>query len=211
TDLGNGDLGNGDTGNGDTEPGNEDSGNKGTDVEQQSSSTANTNTISGFDPKMPSVFSAKKQTAKKLPLTFTRKRVTYQQIKSTQKAVKVVAVHDKARKVKIPAYITWKGTRYKVVEIGKNAFLGCKKLSKVTIGKQVTVIGAKAFYGCNKLRSVIFQGKKLNKIQKKAFAKTHAKIRFKMPRKKQKKYIRLLKKSRYAKVSAHLQKKCGLY
>lgn len=211
TDLGNGDLGNGDSGNGDTEPGNEDSGNKDTDVEQQSSSTANTNTISGSDPKMPSVFSAKKQTAKKLPLTFIRKRVTYQQVKSTQKAVKVVAVHDKARKVKIPAYITWKGIRYKVVEIGKNAFLGCKKLSKVTIGKQVTVIGAKAFYGCNKLRSVIFQGKKLNKIQKKAFAKTHAKIRFTIPWKKHKKYIRLLKKSRYAKVSAHLQKKCDLY
>ena len=44
------------------------------------------------------------------------------------------------------------GETYKVVSIAPNAFKGIKKLTKVTIGKNVKMIGAKAFYGCKALK-----------------------------------------------------------
>lgn len=55
-----------------------------------------------------------------------------------------------------------------VTKIGKKAFYGCKNLSKVTIGTNVKDIGESAFYGCKKLSKVTI-GKKVTKIGKKAF------------------------------------------
>ena len=53
------------------------------------------------------------------------------------------------------------GVTYKVTAIEKKAFSGCKKLNKVTIGKNVAKIGAKAFYGCSKLKTLIIKSTKM--------------------------------------------------
>lgn len=173
--------------------------------EQQRSSVSNTNDSSDSATKISSLFSSKKRAEKKTSVKFTKGYMTYQQIKAGKNTVKLTAVHVKARKVKIPANVTWRGTRYKVIEIGKKAFRGCNKVRKVIIGKQVTNIGTKAFYGCKKLRLVVFRGKKLSIIHKKAFGKTHRKIRFSVPAKRERKYIRLLKKSNVSKATIRLQ------
>lgn len=55
--------------------------------------------------------------------------------------------------------------------IGKKAFNKCKKLKKVTIGKNVKTIKAKAFANSKKLKTVIIKGKKLKKVEKNAFNK----------------------------------------
>ncbi len=59
-----------------------------------------------------------------------------------------------ASKVTIPATITIDNQTYKVTTIAKNAFSGCKKLSKVTIPNGIITIGANAFKGCVKLTTI---------------------------------------------------------
>ena len=52
--------------------------------------------------------------------------------------------------------------------IGANAFYGCKKLTTVTIGKNVTKIGDKAFYKCTKLKKITIPSN-VSSIGKQAF------------------------------------------
>ena len=56
-----------------------------------------------------------------------------------------------AKTLSIPATIKISGTTLKVTSIGKNAFKGCGKLTKIVIGKNVTSIGTNAFFGCKSL------------------------------------------------------------
>ena len=67
----------------------------------------------------------------------------------------VIGPKSKAEKaLSIPATIKISGITLKVTSIGKNAFKGCGKLSKIVIGKNVTSIGTTAFYGCKALTKV---------------------------------------------------------
>ncbi len=70
---------------------------------------------------------------------------------------------------KVPATVTINGKSYKVTKIAANAFKGKKKLTKVTIGKNVTTIGKKAFLNCTKLKTVTFKTTKLKSIGAQAF------------------------------------------
>jgi len=112
---------------------------------------------------------------------------------------------------------------YKVTTIADNAFSGNKKLTKITIGNNITKIGSKAFYKCTNLKSVVI-GKKVQSIGKSAFAgckklskvtvkstvfKTVGKSAFKgirknakilLPKKKFKAYKKLISKSKPSKV-----------
>ncbi len=45
-----------------------------------------------------------------------------------------------------------------VISIGNYAFIGCTRLTNVTIGTSVTILGWGAFYYCSSLTSVYFQG-----------------------------------------------------
>ncbi len=126
---------------------------------------------------------------------FSRGALTYQVLSSAKKTVKVIAADGRAKRIRIPSSVTWKGTRYSVVEIHKKAFYRCKVLKHVKVGKRIQRIGKQAFYPCKKLRTVVLQGGKIQKIQKNAFAEKNGIIRFSMPAKYQKKYLRLLKKS----------------
>lgn len=105
-----------------------------------------------------------------------------------------------------------------VKTIGAQAFYGCQKLKTVTIGKNVTSIGNKAFYKCSALKKVtipakvskigkqaFYQCKKLSHITlnttkltkqnvgSKAFKKTAANVRIKVPAEKLAAYKKLLK------------------
>ena len=85
------------------------------------------------------------------------------------KNVEFMGTYNENRKsIVIPAAIKADGFTYKVTSIRENAVEGLKKLTKVTIGKNVTKIGEKAFYGCKKLSKVTI-GKKVTKIGKRAF------------------------------------------
>ena len=54
--------------------------------------------------------------------------------------------------------------------IGKNAFKGCKKITKVTVnGDAIEVIGEGAFQNCKKLKNFTV-GKKVKQIGKNAFS-----------------------------------------
>lgn len=150
------------------------------------------------------IFAVKGDSEKKTNMKFTKGKLTYQRNSSKKKTVKVIAVNTKAKQIKIPNRVTWKGNSYQVTEIAVKAFKGCNKLTKVTIGKQVTKIGRKAFYQCKKLKQVIFQGKGIRQIQKNAFAKTNSNITFMTSEKYWKKYIRLLKKSGFKKSNRHM-------
>ena len=55
----------------------------------------------------------------------------------------------------IVASITYKGSTYEVLEIGNEAFSGCKSLTSVTISNSVTSIGGYAFSDCENLNSVV--------------------------------------------------------
>lgn len=58
----------------------------------------------------------------------------------------------------------------KIKTIGKEAFSGCKKLKKVTLGKNVTSIDSRAFYNCGRLTAITVPSK-VKKIGKEAFAR----------------------------------------
>ncbi len=76
---------------------------------------------------------------------------------------------SKTATVTIPDTITIDGITYKVTSIAKDAFKNDKKLTKVTVGKNVETIGASAFSGCKKLKTVKL-GKNLVTIGDKAFS-----------------------------------------
>ena len=84
----------------------------------------------------------------------------------------------KSRKqVTIPASVVFCQKRYKVTSIDAKACAGDTKLTRVTIGKNVTWIGKRAFWKCKKLKKVIYKGKKIRKknIGKQAFSGTKIK------------------------------------
>ena len=87
------------------------------------------------------------------------------------------------------------GQKAKVTGIEKNAFLGCKKLKKVVIGKNVTTIRANAFKKCKKLKTIIVKSKKLQKLDKAAFKGVFSKTVIKVPADQYKKYKKLFRKS----------------
>nr|MBQ8252990.1 leucine-rich repeat protein [Lachnospiraceae bacterium] len=81
-----------------------------------------------------------------------------------------------------------------VTKIGKNAFYGCKKLKSITIPSKVTSIGKKAFYNCKALKKVTIKSKKLKSVGSSAFKKIKKNATIKVPKSKLKAYKKLLKK-----------------
>lgn len=104
------------------------------------------------------------------------------------------AVKNKAS-VSVPANVKIGGGAYKVTKIANNAFKNCKKLKKVTIGKNVTSIGKNTFLGCKKLAKVTVKTSGLKSIGKNAFKGTSKKLTVKVPKKMVKKYTAKMKKA----------------
>lgn len=101
------------------------------------------------------------------------------------------------KKLTIGATVKFSDKKFKITAISNNAFAKCKKLKKVTIGKNVKKIGKNAFYGCKKLKTVVVKSTKLTakKIGKNAFAKTAKKAKLTAPKKKLSSYKKAFKKA----------------
>lgn len=104
----------------------------------------------------------------------TKTKASYKvlSIKASSMTVEYLKPTDKkVKNVSIKATVTYKNKKYKVVKVADKAFMNCKKLKKVTIGKNVKTIGKKAFANCKALKTVqIPKGLKKSKIAKDAFA-----------------------------------------
>ncbi len=115
--------------------------------------------------------------------TYTKAGITFKVTSASKKTVSVSKVKSSKKSITVPATVTIKGVKCKVVQIDNKAFEGLKKLTSVVIGKNVTKIGKKAFAGCQKLGKVTFKGTGIKVIQKDAFKKTASKVTVKVPKK----------------------------
>ena len=82
------------------------------------------------------------------------------------------AVKTKSTSISIPATVKVKknGTTHicKVTSVSAKAFTKCKKLKKVTIGKNVKTIGKEAFKNCKALKKITIKSKVLKSVGKNA-------------------------------------------
>ena len=134
------------------------------------------------------------------PSDIKQGKIIYRFTDASQKAVMVFKVQDKKiSKIVIPASIKIDGKTYRVVQIASGSFENCTKLSKVTIGKNITVIDKNAFRNCKKIKKIVLKGTKLSKIKKGAFQKTADNLTVQVPKslkgKKRAKLLSILKKS----------------
>ena len=141
----------------------------------------------------------KKKPAAKGTTLKDSKGATYKVTSAKVKNPTVTYVKPKknVKKVSIPATITVKGVKYQVTAVSKDAFKNNKKVTQVTIDKNVKNIGKNAFYGCKNLKKVIIKTTKLTKktVGKNAFKGIHKKATIKVPKKKLNAYKKLLKNS----------------
>ena len=98
------------------------------------------------------------------------------------------------KSIVIPATVKYNGKTYKVTKVSDNSGTVYANVKKITFGKNITTIGKNSFH-CPKLTKIIFKGKVLKKIKKKAILDVKKKVKVKAPKKVKKKYIKLLKKS----------------
>lgn len=129
--------------------------------------------------------------------TTVLKGVTYKVTKSdaANGTVSVSKADKSVKKVTIPSTVKIGEVTFKVTAVNAKVFAGCKKLTSVTVGANVTSIGKQAFSKCAKLKKVIFKGTKAPKIGAKAFQKTAKKCVVTTPKKMAKKQLTKLKTS----------------
>lgn len=156
-----------------------------------------TNPSNPSNPTKPT--NNKKKPAAKGKTLKDSKGATYKVTGAKVKNPTVTYVKPKknVKKVSIPATITVKGIKYQVTAVSKDAFKNNKKVTQVTIDKNVNNIGKNAFYGCKNLKKVIIKTTKLTKktVGKNAFKGIHKKATIKVPKKKLNAYKKLLKNS----------------
>ena len=98
----------------------------------------------------------------------------------------------KATKVTIPATVKIGGKTFKVTAIAAGALKNKKKLTAVTIGKNVTTIGANAFFGCRKLGTITIQSTKLRSVGKNAYKGIKEAVKIKVPKTKENRVVKLM-------------------
>lgn len=97
------------------------------------------------------------------------KAAKVQVISTSKKTVAYKApVNKKAKTVSIPATVKIRGKKYKVTQIAEGAFKNNKKVTKVTIGSNVSKISKNAFNGAIKLKTVTM-GQNVTEIGANAF------------------------------------------
>ncbi|MCR4692188.1 MAG: leucine-rich repeat domain-containing protein [Lachnospiraceae bacterium] len=109
----------------------------------------------------------------------------------------VGSTKKKAKTVKIPDEVTFDGVTYKVTTIKAGALKGNKKLTKVTIGRNVKTIEKNAFSGCTKLGKITIYGDNLKSVKANAFKGIKANAKFTiwcMEKKKYDKVVKMIKK-----------------
>lgn len=89
------------------------------------------------------------------------------------------AVKTKATSITIPSTVKikvqGKSVTYKVTGVSAKAFTKCRKLKKVTIGKNIKSIGKEAFKNCKSLKKITVKSKVLKSVGKNAIKGIHKK------------------------------------
>lgn len=85
-------------------------------------------------------------------------------------------INTKATSVTIPHTISIGGISYKVTAIGNDALKENKKLTKVTIGKNIATIGKNAFKNCSALKNIVVKTDKLKTVGSNALTGTNKKL-----------------------------------
>ena len=120
--------------------------------------------------------------------------------KITGGTVEYVAPYDKNTKlISATENVKLAGVKFKVTSIAPNCAKGCKKLTKVVIGKNVNVIGKNAFNGCTMLKTITIKSTSLKKVGAGAFKGINKKATISVPKAKKKAYVKLLKNKGQAK------------
>lgn len=86
------------------------------------------------------------------------------------------------------------GVTYKVTSVADRAFRNNKKVTNLTVGKNVTKIGKNAFSGCKNLKTLTIRSTKLTKkgLAGSSFKGISKKTMVKVPKNKLKAYKKLL-------------------
>ena len=113
---------------------------------------------------------------------------------SSGKAIVTGPSKKTAKTLSIPDQVNVGGWIYPVTEIRASAFKNMKKLTSVTIGKNVKTIGKNAFSGCSKLKKITLKTTALKKVGSAAFKGIAKSAVFTCPAKKLTSYKKLLKK-----------------
>ncbi len=113
-----------------------------------------------------------------------------------------------AAKLTVKDTVSANGKTYKVTEIKARACRGMKKLTTVTIGKNVTKIGKSAFEKCAKLKKITIKNAKMKKagFGANCFKGINAKAAFKVPKKVLKNYTAWIKSKGKAPKTATVKK-----
>lgn len=103
--------------------------------------------------------------------------------------VSVLKVNTKTKKsYTIPNTVKINGNTCNVTSISSNAFSGCTKATKITVGKNVQKIGSKAFYNCKNLKTMTINSTKIKSVGKNALKNVYSKAKIKVPSSKVKSY-----------------------
>ena len=113
-----------------------------------------------------------------------------------------------ATKLTVKDTVSANGKTYKVTEIKAKACKGMKKLTTVTIGKNVTKIGKSAFEKCAKLKKITIKNAKMKKagFGSNCFKGIYAKASFKVPKAALKNYASWIKSRGKAPKTATVKK-----
>jgi hypothetical protein len=114
---------------------------------------------------------------------------------STGKVTLLKPVSKNIKSATVAAQVYYDGVTFQVTAISPKAFMGCSKLTRVTIGKNVKTIGKKAFYKDKKLANVYVKSQKLKTVGKKALNGVKKTIYIKIPDSKYRTYKKKIEKS----------------
>lgn len=100
---------------------------------------------------------------------FTHRGLVYQVVSTKKGRCQVCCIsvkNKKCKKVNIPDSITYQKQKYSVTSIARKCFANCKKLKKVTLGKNVKKVNAGAFQGCKKIKEIYINSTKASRVKK---------------------------------------------
>ena len=144
------------------------------------------------------------QQEEKLPdvgMVYKTKTLEYRILTSGAASKTVIvqkSLKKSSKKISIPSVVNIGGYDYKVTEIKAKVFRNHKKATQVTIGANVQKIGKEAFLGCKNVKKVTIASKNLKSIGKKAFSGIKKNAVITVPKKKYSKYKSYLKKAKTA-------------
>ncbi len=138
------------------------------------------------------------------------KFVVLDPVKKTASVEGVASAKKKKFAVSIPSTVVVNGSECKVTEVkakgfakfvkitkvslgknitkvGKNAFNGCKAIKSLTVNGNIKTFDSKSFYGCKKLKTITFKSTKVPTFKSGAFKGTASKVKVKLAAKMSKK------------------------